>query len=293
MFEITAGPSDGRAVPIGRPIANTSVYVLDESLAPVPVGEVGEIYIGGPGVARGYLNLPELTAERFMPDPFSDSADARLYRTGDVGRWRHDENLEFLGRNDLQVKIRGYRVELGEVEAHLAAAPSVRDVAVLAREEHEGVRRLVAYVTADPEAPISPASLRVHAATRLPDYMIPSAYVLLDKMPLNANGKIDRRALPAPDESAFVTRDYEQPQGEKELMLARIWQEILGVARVGRQDDFFELGGDSMQVMKLMGRLAEAFRVDLPFAAVFEHPTLALMIEYVSNASSAERPEEQ
>lgn len=286
MFEITPGAMDTRSVPIGRPIANTCVYILDQNLAPVPAGEPGEIYIGGPGVARGYMNRPDLTAERFIADPFSDAGDARLYKSGDLGRWRDDGNIEFLGRNDLQVKIRGYRVELGEIEAQMTAAPGVRDVAILARDDTAGVRRLVAYLTADAEAAISPAVLRAHAASRLPDYMVPSAYVVLENMPLTANGKIDRRALPAPDDNAFVTHEYEQPQGAAEVMLADVWQETLGLARVGRQDDFFELGGDSMQVMKLIGRLSEVFSVDFPFAAVFQYPTFAEMIGYLSTLPS-------
>jgi amino acid adenylation domain-containing protein len=281
MFEIASGATTLRSIPIGRPIANTCVYILDPDLAPQPVGEPGEIYIGGPGVARGYLNRPELTAERFIANPFSSGGDARLYRSGDLGRWRQDGTIEFLGRNDLQVKIRGYRVELGEIEAHLASAPGVRDVAVLAREDAAGPRRLVAYVTADGETTLSPALLREHAASRLPDYMVPSGYVMLDKMPLTANGKVDRRALPAPADDALVTREYELPLGEAEAMLARLWQEILAVTRVGRKDDFFELGGDSMQVMKLIGRLAQVFRIDFPFAAVFQYPTLMQMTEHI------------
>jgi amino acid adenylation domain-containing protein len=288
MFEVTSEAMDGRSVPIGRPIANTCVYILDPNLAPVPVGQSGEVYIGGPGVARGYLNRPELTAERFIADPFCTGTGARLYRSGDLGRWRDDGNIEFLGRDDLQVKIRGYRIELGEIEAHLASTPGVRDVAVLAREDTAGVRRLVAYLTAEAEATISPASLRTHAADRLPDYMIPSAYVVLDRLPLTANGKVDRQALPEPDAAALVTREYERPQGKHEVMLARLWQEILGVSHVGRQDDFFELGGDSMQAMKLIDRLAEIFRVEFPFAAVFQYPTFAEMIDHISNLTSAE-----
>jgi amino acid adenylation domain-containing protein len=289
MFEISPEAADMRPVPIGSPMANTSVYILDPNLAPVSVGKPGEIYIGGPGVAREYLNRPELTAERFIADPFSGAEDGRLYRSGDLGQWREDGNIEFLGRNDLQVKIRGNRVELGEIEAQLAAAPGVRDVAVLAGEDTAGVRRLVAYVTSNREATLSPPSLRALATTRLPDYMVPAAYVVLDKMPLTANGKIDRQALPAPDDDAFVTRQYEQPQGKDEVTLAHIWQETLGLARVGRQDNFFELGGDSMRVMKLMGKVADAFSIDFPFAAVFQYPTFSQMMEYISNLPSAER----
>lgn len=288
MFEIDSAAMGAISVPIGRPIANTTVYILDQSLMPVPVGEPGEICIGGSGVARGYLNRPELTGERFIADPFSGAGDARLYKSGDLGRWRHDGSIEFLGRNDLQVKIRGYRVEPGEIESHLTVAPGVRDVAVLARDDAAGVRRLVAYLTADREAVISPSLLRAHMATSLPDHMVPSAYVVLDKMPLTANGKIDRRALPAPDDTAVVTHHYEQPQGEDEAMLARVWQETLGLARVGRQDDFFELGGDSMQAMKLIGKLAEVFSIEFSFAAVFQYPTFAEMIEHIRLLSSAE-----
>ena len=213
-------------IPIGRPISNARIYILDRHCEPVPIGASGEIYIGGAGVARGYLNRPELTAERFIASPFVDGD--RLYRTGDLGRYRRDGTIEFLGRNDFQVKIRGFRIELGEIEARLAEHPGVREAVVLAREDAPGDKRLVAYTTTRPDAaPPGAEALRAHLAASLPEYMVPAAYVALDALPLTANGKLDRQALPAPDSSAFAARGYEPPVGETEERLARIWARLL------------------------------------------------------------------
>ncbi|HET8797069.1 MAG TPA: amino acid adenylation domain-containing protein, partial [Thermoanaerobaculia bacterium] len=260
--------------PIGRPIANCAIYVLDARREPVPIGVRGEIYIGGTGVARGYLDRPELTAARFLRDPFSASADARMYRTGDVGRWLPDGTLEYLGRNDFQVKIRGFRVELGEIEAKLNACAGVREAVVVAREDTPGDKRLVAYfVTDEPEA-LQPAELRAMLMPQLPEYMIPSAFVRLDAMPLSPNGKLDRRALPAPDASALSTREYEAPQGDIERKLAAIWQELLHLDRIGRQDDFFALGGHSLLAVQLMSRIRTTLGVDVALRDLFVQPTL-------------------
>ena len=229
---------------------------MDKRREPVPVGVGGEIYIGGVGVARGYLNREELTAERFVEDRFAGEAGARMYRTGDLGRWRADGNIEFLGRNDFQVKIRGFRIELGEIEARLAEYPGIKDAVVIAREDTAGDKRLVAYVTSRQASEESKAEagketqagtiqaeeLRAHLAGRLPEYMVPAAYVELKRLPLTANGKLDRKALPAPDAGAYATRGYEEPQGEMETGLAAIWRELLKVERVGRQDNFFSTG---------------------------------------------------
>ncbi|MES2818300.1 MAG: amino acid adenylation domain-containing protein, partial [Pseudomonadota bacterium] len=239
-------PTDpGDNVPIGRPIANTQIHVLDAQNQPTPLGVPGEIHIGGVGVARGYLNRPELSAERFIADPFSDAPQARLYKTGDLGRWLPNGALEYLGRNDFQVKIRGFRIELGDIESALSACAGVREAVVIARADNPDAAdmRLVAYFCGEP---LAAEGLRATLLERLPEYMVPSAYVHLDTLPLNANGKLDRNALPAPGLEALVSRVYEAPQGELETQLAAIWHALLGLERVGRQDGFLELGGHSL-----------------------------------------------
>uniref|UniRef100_UPI002180CF42 non-ribosomal peptide synthetase n=5 Tax=Burkholderia pseudomallei TaxID=28450 RepID=UPI002180CF42 len=292
---------------IGRPIANTRVYVLDAWLRPAPIGVAGELYIGGVQVARGYLNRPELTRERFIDDPFV--AGGRLYRTGDLARWRTDGRLEYLGRNDFQVKIRGFRIELGEIEAQLAKVADVREVVVLARdsaaEVHDSAtehatpnalspspetstataaatatatatateKRLVAYYTGDADV----AALRAQAAQHLPSYMVPSAYVRLDAWPLTPNGKLDRRALPAPADDAYARAEYEAPQGAKEEALAAIWRELLHVERVSRHDNFFELGGHSLLAVQLVSRLRQALSVEVALSTVFDAPVLSAL----------------
>ena len=273
----TAGilqPSDS-TIHIGRPIDNTRVYILDRYGALVPLGAVGELFIGGTGVARGYLHRPELTAERFHFDPFSAVDAARMYRSGDLVRYLPDGNLAFLGRNDHQVKIRGYRIELGEIEARLLDHPLVREVVVLAREDSPREKRLIAYLTTTPEADPAElaAVLRAHLIGRLPEYMAPAAYVRLKSFPLTPNGKVDRKALPAPDAEAYARHTYEAPEGAIEIVLAAIWGELLKVELVGRHDDFFELGGHSLLAVRVMSRIA-AFGVDLPLAALFASPTL-------------------
>ena len=221
-------------VPIGKPIANTQVYILDEYRQPVPVGVGGELYIGGAGVARGYLNRPELTAERFLADPFASEPDARMYKTGDLGRWLPDGNIEFLGRNDFQVKIRGFRIELGEIEARLMEHPGVREAVVITREDIPGDKRLVAYYTnygcsEQVKTILGAEQLRAHLSAILPEYMVPAAYVGLESLPLTPNGKLDRKALPAPDGEAYAAHLYEPPQGETETALAAIWAELLSL----------------------------------------------------------------
>src|SRR5690242_10165142 len=238
-YEVTEVAAERARLPIGRPIGNTRIYLLDDYGQPVPVGAIGELYIGGAGVGRGYLNRPELTAERFVVDPYSQAPGARMYRTGDLARYLPDGNLEFLGRNDQQVKIRGYRIELGEIEARLLAHALVREAVVVAREDWAGDKRLVAYVTVMEDAAdgVDVATiLREHVARQLPGYMVPSAYVRLAALPLTPNGKLDRKALPAPDGDAVAQRAYEAPQGAVEQTLAALWCELLGVDRVGRQD---------------------------------------------------------
>ena len=264
-------------IPIGRPIANTRIYILDEHRRPAPIGVEGEIYIGGAGVARGYLNRPALTAERFVEDPYSSDPHSRLYKTGDVGRWRADGNIEFIGRNDHQVKIRGYRIELGEIEARLLSHARVKEAVVLAREDEPAEKRLVAYYTVTALADgdieeVGAEALRAHLETVLPRYMVPVAYVQLQSLPLTPNGKVDRKGLPAPEGDGYAYREYEPPQGELEESIAQLWQELLGADRVGRHDNFFDLGGHSLLAVTLISRLREqGLQTDV--RALFNTPT--------------------
>jgi len=276
-------PRDGAAgvVPIGRPVWNTALYVLDAGLRPVPVGTPGELYIGGVQVARGYLDRPGLTAERFVPDPFSAEGGARLYRTGDRARWRADGAIEFLGRLDFQVKVRGFRIELGEIEGALRQAPGVGDCAVVAREDVPGDRRLVAYVVGEAEA----EALRAHLRRSLPEHMVPAAFVCLDALPHTSNGKLDRRALPAPEYAAGADR-YVAPRTPEEEMLAGIWAELLHVERVGVHDSFFELGGHSLLVTRVVSRVRQVFGVEVPLRALFEGPTVAELARVVAERGS-------
>jgi aryl carrier-like protein len=279
-----------RNTPIGRPLANTRIYILDSHGDPVPVGVTGELYIGGAGVARGYLNRPELTAARFLKDPFTDDPQGRMYRTGDLGRWLADGNIEFLGRNDFQVKIRGFRIELGEIEARLREHEGVQEAVVLAREDTPGDKRLVAYYTASEQNSVGAEALRTHLAAKLPEYMVPAAYVRLESLPLTANGKLDRKALPPPEGDAYVVRQYEAPQGPVEELLAGIWAEVLKLERVGRHDNFFELGGHSLMAVTLVERLARAgLKADV--RALFAAPTLAeLATSFDTNAPAFDIP---
>ncbi|TAW60505.1 non-ribosomal peptide synthetase, partial [Rhizobium ruizarguesonis] len=281
FHDIPADFSASTNVPIGRPIANTRIYLLDGHGQPVPFGAVGELYIGGAGVARGYLNRPDLTAERFLADPFSGKAGARMYRSGDLARYLPDGNLEFLGRNDDQVKIRGFRIEPGEIAARLLEHELVGDAAVVAHADAAGDKRLVAYVvvkmtdgSAEADGAGLAASLRAHLGGLLPDYMVPSAFVRLEALPLTVNGKLDRKALPVPDDDAYARRAYEAPQGEIETLLAGIWAELLGVERVGRHDNFFELGGHSLLAVQMMERLRR-LSLGVEVRTVFAKPMLA------------------
>jgi aspartate racemase len=319
-YRITHPSSDERSIPIGRPIANTQVYVLDEHLQPVPIGVPGELCIGGDGLARGYLNRPELTAQRFVPCPFTVAADgtpaatdARLYKTGDLVRWLADGELEFLGRMDLQVKIRGFRVEPGEIEAVLSRHPAVRDCVVAAHADARGDKRLVAYVVAQDsrsrlpgEVPIQeskfipleagqnsnidprdgsgtvvaaaslPDELRRFLHEKLPDYMVPSAFAFLDALPLTANGKVDRRALPAPDQSPpGLGKNFVAPRDPVEGQLKGIWEEVLGIQPIGVEDNFFSLGGHSLLAVRLIARIEKTFGKKIPVSAIFQSPTIA------------------
>ncbi len=321
---------EATSVPIGKPIANTRTYILDENFQPVPIGAVGELFLGGVGVARGYLNRPELTAERFLPDPFAAEVfaaeqGARMYRTGDLCRWRADGNIEYLGRNDFQVKIRGFRIELGEIEARLAEAPGVREAVVIAREDHSGDKRLVAYLVLDPVPDPGSATtereLRERLGKQLPEHMVPSSFVALAQMPVTANGKLDRAALPAPSASNQLRREappkadkvaemaagkaaakasrngaavspqaasdasraenYAPPSDTLEVELIEIWEEVLGVKHIGIRDDFFQLGGHSLLAARMFARIAEKLKKNLPFATLFRGATIEQLAQVI------------
>jgi amino acid adenylation domain-containing protein len=268
------------AVPtIGRPVLNTQVYLLDEQMRPVPCGVPGELYIGGAGVARGYLHQPELTEQRFLPNPFDQQEGSRLYRTGDLVRFSADGVLQYLGRLDHQVKIRGFRIELGEIEALLHQHPTVRQAVVLAREVTPGDKRLVAYLVAEPAAPLAVADIRAYLRAKLPDYMVPAAFVVMDALPLTPNGKVDRLALPLPPETAVEHEQYRAPRTSVEEMLAGIFAAVLQLSRVGIDDDFFALGGHSLLATQVVARVQQALGVVPSLRVVFEHPTVAGLAE--------------
>jgi amino acid adenylation domain-containing protein len=280
VYRITGEPGQPS---IGRPIRNMRTYILDEEQRPVPMGVSGELYVGGAGVARGYLNRAELTADRFVPDALSGEAGARLYRTGDVARYLADGRIELLGRADGQVKVRGFRIELGEIEAVLGGHPAVQDAVVMLREDVSENRRLVGYVVATVEPLPSESEWRSFLKQKLPDYMIPETFMTLEEMPLTPNGKVDRRALPAPqDERQGSGMVYVAPRTPVEEVLCKIWEEVLGVASVGAEDNFFEIGGHSLLAARMISQARQAFSVGLSLKAIFESPTveeLAAVIE--------------
>ena len=273
-------PNSGRTtVPIGKPVWNTQIYILDRHLQPVPVGIPGELHIGGVQLARGYLKRPELTAEKFIPDPFGNEAGARLYKSGDLARFLPDGNVEYLGRMDFQVKLRGFRIELGEIEAVLDRHADVRQSLAMVREDQPGMQKLVAYVVPRGEA-IAAEELRAHVKRSLPDFMVPASVVALAVFPLSSNGKVDRKRLPAPDQGAGA--EYVAPRTAQEEELARIWAEVLQLDRVSVEDNFFVLGGHSLLATRVVSRLREVYRVDLPLRALFEFPTVAGLAAQVS-----------
>jgi amino acid adenylation domain-containing protein len=275
VHEVQAEDPRNGSVPIGRPIANTQLYVLDTNFEPVPPGVVGEIYIGGVGVARGYLNRPELTQERFLADPFSGQSGARLYKTGDLARYREDGTLECLGRVDDQVKLRGYRIELGEIEATLAGHSGVESCVVLAREDTPGNMQLVGYVAARESESLEAEGLQNFLRQRLPDYMVPAHFVFLDSFPLTKNGKIDRKTLPGMSYEIAAKQEFVAPRNEIEQKLSAIWIKLLNVERIGIHDDFFDLGGHSLLAIKALSQIREAFEVDLPIETLFKDTTIA------------------
>ena len=275
------------SVPIGRPISNTQIYLLDQQLNPVPIGVPGELHIGGRGISRGYLQHPAVTAERFIPNPFSAEPGTRLYKTGDLAHYLPAGNIEFLGRLDYQVKVRGFRIEPGEIEAVLRRHESVREVIVIPREDQQGDKRLVAYVVSNKEEAVPLVSaLRSYLAERVPNYMIPSTFVTLEGLPLTANGKVDRRALPAPDD-ARSGRDstFISPRNPVEAVLAKIWADVLRIDPIGINDNFFELGGHSLLATQLVSRIRQALQVELPLRTLFERPTISELAAAIADDS--------
>jgi acyl carrier protein len=256
------------------------VYIVDAALRPVPNGAEGELYVAGEGLARGYLGRPDLTAERFVPCPFSEEPGACMYRTGDIVRRRGDDNIEFIGRADQQVKLRGYRIEVGEIESLLLQHPAVRECAVALRETPDGERRLVAYVAGDAVA-VTPAELRPYLLAQLPKHMVPAAFVRLEALPLTPNGKVDRRALPEPETSraTAIGDDFKAPRTDVEQVIARVWAEVLNIDDVGVDDNFFELGGHSLLVMQVTARIQDIFGFELPPVVAFQSPTVAKLAE--------------
>ncbi len=287
--EVKEVPAGTRSIPLGRPISNTQIYILDTNLQPTPIGVTGEIYIGGAGVALGYLNRPELTKERFLTDSFSNEPGAKLYKTGDLGFWQADGTIEFAGRNDFQVKIRGFRIELGEIEARLAEHAGVGQAVVVMQEGAAGDKRLVAYYTGVEEAgrEVATEELRRHLSASLPEYMAPASFVFLAELPLNPNGKVDRKALPAPDLREQLEQQYVAPRTATEEALAHILAEALGLERVGIQDNFFELGGHSLIALAVTTRANQAgLRVTL--REIFEHQTIAGLAAIVESGSTVQ-----
>jgi aspartate racemase len=275
---------------VGRPIANTELYVLDSEMQPVPIGVPGDLYIGGDGLARGYRNRPELTAEKFVSHPFSRKDGARLYNTGDLARYRADGNLEVLGRRDHQVKIRGFRVELGEIEATLSKHPAVQAAAVVVHDEAAGEQRLVAYVVLQTSSLARAEDLRNFLKSKLPDYMLPSRFEFLDMLPINTSGKLDRRALPAPGNERIENEaSYVAPVTEQENKLAAVWAEVLQLDRVSTHDNFFDLGGHSLLAVKLIARIENVFGKKLPVMSIFQLPTISELAPLLENSGTPEK----
>ena len=270
--------------PIGRPIDNVQTYILDKGLQPVPVGAWGELYLGGESLARGYLNQPQLTAERFIANPFADEAGERLYRTGDRVRYRSDGAIEFMGRFDHQVKIRGFRIELGEIEAALISYPAIQDAVVIVREDKPGDKRLAGYLLVEDNAELAVAELRAFVRERLPNYMLPSAFMVLDSFPLTANGKLDRDALPSPDIEHLAADSYIAPQSDTEIRIAKIWCDLLGIEKSGTRDNFFDLGGHSLLMSQVQSRLNEEFVRSIPMLDLFQYPTIESLAAHLLGA---------
>jgi amino acid adenylation domain-containing protein len=274
-----------RNVPIGRPISNTMALVLDPYLSPVPVGVPGELYVGGESLARGYLNQPDLTSERFIPNPFAIKAGSRLYKTGDLVRQLPDGNIEFLGRIDNQIKLRGFRIEMGEVESVISQYPDVGEVTVMLREDVPNDKRLVAYIVPRQGQEPAVSQLRTFLKERIPDYMVPSLFIFLDSLPLTSNGKINKRALPAPQGlRPDIAADYVAPQTPVEQVIASIWQRLLQIEKVGIYDNFFDLGGHSLLTIQVKSELKKALNEDIPVVDLFKYPTINSLAQHLSSS---------
>ncbi|MEH2332067.1 non-ribosomal peptide synthetase [Nostoc sp.] len=285
---ITAPLQPDVSIPIGRPIANTQVYILDNNLQSVSIGEAGELYIGGDGLARGYLNRPDLTAEKFISHSFDSNLATRLYKTGDLARYLPDGNIEFLGRIDNQVKIRGFRIELGEIEREIAQHPDVREIVVLARQDEAGEKQLTAYIVPHYNSKYTHNKLRGFLQQRLPNYMVPSAFVMLESLPLTANGKVDRHKLPAPSrERPQLEQAYIAPQTDLERLLAGILSELLKIDRVGIDDNFFDLGATSISILQVAARVKQELNIELPAVKLFQYSMIGSLAKYLdSNQNS-------
>lgn len=284
-YETSSSPEGPGSIPIGFPIANTQIYVLDHQLEPVPIGVTGELFIGGAGVARGYLNRPDLTAEKFIPDPFSPRAGSRLYRSGDLARMLPNGNIEFLGRIDDQVKIRGFRVELGEIETQLQQIPGIETAVVITLPDKSGNLRLIAYFTTKVEFVSDPAELRRQLSRNLPEYMLPAVFIRLEAIPLTTNGKVDRKALPAPSgETSEIRPQFVAPQNPVQEQLVRIWAEVLERQTIGIRDNFFEIGGHSLLATQVMSRVRETYQLEIPLRVLFEAPTIEAFANFIDQS---------
>ncbi|MEO1427763.1 MAG: amino acid adenylation domain-containing protein [Cyanobacteria bacterium J06633_8] len=281
-----------KLVPIGHPFANNQMYILDKQLQPLPIGVPGELYIGGDGLARGYLNRPELTSEKFIQNPFDNSKSKRLYKTGDLARYLSDGNIEFLGRIDNQVKVRGFRIELGEIEALLNTHPQVNQAVIILREDTPGNQRLVAYIVSSSDS-LNSAELRPYLLSKLPEYMVPSAFVLLEALPLTPNGKVDRKALPAPDINLTRSHEYIPPQTETEKQIAAVLQEVLQVEKVSIYDNFFELGANSLTLVVINSKLRQILSIELPVVDMFTCPNIKALSQHITKNDTTEAVEEQ
>jgi amino acid adenylation domain-containing protein len=283
VYTVPQGELDSSSVPIGKPIANTQLHVLDQYYQPVSIGVPGELYIGGAGLARGYLNRPALTAEKFIPNPFGKDLGARLYKTGDLARYRSDGNLEFLGRIDHQVKVRGYRIELGEIEGVLRQHPEVQEAVVLMREDVPGNQRLVAYFVTNTQTVPTTSNFRNFLKEQLPEYMVPSAFIQLKALPLTTNGKVNHQSLPMPDDNRPELEEvYVAPRSEMEQAIAKVWQEMLQMEKVGVHDNFFDLGGHSLLMVQVNNKLHTILQRNISVVTLFQNPTIHLLAQYLS-----------